>query len=537
MDLKNNKHWTLSLLTALLFLFVALATFRDYGMGWDEVTRWNSGDIKVEYYKELFASDEPLQVVRDVGNDRYPGLFDIPLSILHQWTGWDRFYLGHTLSVCFGCIALIATWLIGRALGGGRLAFWAMLFLLLTPSFYGHLFHNPKDVPFAAMYTLAVCAWVYASRNLERINWKWAMLIGLSVGLAMSVRIGGMVLLSYYVALCVAWVAKCWASDGCALTDLLKVVWRQRMPLARMVGFGLVIAVVTFLTLMLWWPAGHKNIFSVSGDTLQHLHGSAAQIPLFFRGEMMNASDAPWYYALWMFAIKSPESLLLLLGVFVVGVGRAFISGWKSALSKLSLPYCAVCLGGFFPVLYLTFSAPALHNAERHFLFVFPSLCVLAAFGWLKLLDLLERGQFQRYTRIVRWLVPLMLVLQLWQMVALHPYQYVYYNALIGGPAGSYGRYETEYWFTSTKHGIEWLEDYTEAENSNPTVTKILITGPHQVAERFLPESFELTSDIAQADYVLANTQMMMDSLFEGEVVGSIERAGLPIAYIYKIDR
>jgi hypothetical protein len=240
---------------------------------------------------------------------------------------------------------------------------------------------------------------------------------------------------------------------------------------------------------------------------------------------------------LWMFAIKSPESLLLLLGVFVVGVGRDFISGWKSALSKLSLPFCAACLGGFFPLLYLTCSAPALHNAERHFLFVFPSLCVLAAFGWLKLLDLLQQGSYRRYAPVVCWLVPVMLVLQLWQLVVLHPYQYVYYNALIGGSAGSYGQYETEYWFTSSKHGIEWLEKYTEEERSNPRRTKILITGPHQVAERFLPESFELTSDLAQADYILANTQMMMHTLFEGEIVGCIERGGLPILYIYKMER
>lgn len=534
--MNKRKYWILSLLTVLAFLLVALATFRDYGMGWDEVTRWRSGDFKVEYYKELFASDEPLEVIKHAGTDRYPGLFDVPLSAFSQWSDWDRFYLGHLLSICYGVIAFVGTWLMGRVMGGGRLAFWSMLFLLLTPSFYGHVFQNPKDVPFAAMYTLAVCALVHGSKHFERINGKSAVLVGLCIGLAMSVRIGGMVLLSYYVALCAACLIRRWAAQEATVVDFMRLLLSERRTLVRWVLCAVVITCVAFFTLMLWWPAGHKNVFSASGDTLQHLHGSAAKIPLFFRGEVMNASDAPWYYTLWMFTIKSPESLLLLLGVFIVGVGRELRFGWKSALSRLSLPGFAVCLGGFFPLLYLTFSAPALHNAERHFLFVFPSLCVLAALGWLRFLDVLREGVWRRYAKWAYILVPVMLLFQFWQLVCLHPYQYIYYNSLIGGTAGSYGRYETEYWFTSSKHGVERLEAYLTQQNVHSTVTKILITGPHQVVERFLPEPFKLTSDLAQADYVIANTQMMMHTLFEGEIVGFIECAGLPILYIYKVD-
>ena len=39
----------------------------------------------------------------------------------------------------------------------------------------------------------------------------------------------------------------------------------------------------------------------------------------------------------------------------------------------------------------------------------------------------------------------------------------------------------------------------------------------------------ELARDLAKADFILSNTQMMVHLLFEGEELFRIERAGLPI--------
>ncbi len=35
---------------------------------------------------------------------------------------------------------------------------------------------------------------------------------------------------------------------------------------------------------------------------------------------------------------------------------------------------------------------------------------------------------------------------------------YVYFNPILGGTAGAYGEFETDYWGISTRQGIEWLE-------------------------------------------------------------------------------
>ena len=43
-------------------------------------------------------------------------------------------------------------------------------------------------------------------------------------------------------------------------------------------------------------------------------------------------------------------------------------------------------------------------------------------------------------------------------LVRLHPFQYTYFNCLAGGVAGAAGKYETDYWLTSYKEAIEWIE-------------------------------------------------------------------------------
>lgn len=46
-------------------------------------------------------------------------------------------------------LGLWGTWRLGRLIGGGFVCVVAMLLLALTPMYYGHIYNNPKDIPFA----------------------------------------------------------------------------------------------------------------------------------------------------------------------------------------------------------------------------------------------------------------------------------------------------------------------------------------------------------------------------------------------------
>ena len=119
----------------------------------------------------------------------------------------------------------------------------------------------------------------------------------------------------------------------------------------------------------------------------------------------------------------------------------------------------------------------------------------------------------------------------------MHPYQYVSFNLLAGDHATIPNRYESEYWFTSSKHLLEAMPALTRQEGLgiNTKAPTIRISGPLSAAIPFVPNGFTLVNSIEQADYYISNTTFRTDLLAEGEVVYEIKRAGIPIGVIKKL--
>src|SRR5919204_6048803 len=92
---------------------------------------------------------------------------------------------------------LAGCWRLGRALGGRRAGFFALLFLLLPPNYYGQMFNNPKDIPFAVGGVWATYYMVRILPSLPRPSWRLLVKMGLAIGLALGVRVGGLLFLCY----------------------------------------------------------------------------------------------------------------------------------------------------------------------------------------------------------------------------------------------------------------------------------------------------------------------------------------------------
>jgi len=71
------------------------------------------------------------------------------------------------------------------------------------------------------------------------------------------------------------------------------------------------------------------------------------------------------------------------------------------------------------------------------------------------------------------------LVLPVKDLAGLHPYQTTYFNALVGGVAGADGRYDTEYWLTSYREAIEWVNAH--AAPRGDAVTTVVVAGDEYI--------------------------------------------------------
>jgi hypothetical protein len=115
---------------------------------------------------------------------------------------------------------------------------------------------------------------------------------------------------------------------------------------------------------------------------------------------------------------------------------------------------------------------PNLYDGLRHFLFLLPGIALLAGYGAARIVSGLKTTVLQPVAAVLLFVL---LALPLLSIVRLHPYQYCYYNASVGGLRGAHGKYETDYWVTSYKEAAHWINKTVKNRLLNDIPPRILV--------------------------------------------------------------
>src|SRR6202047_2322503 len=316
-------------------LFVAaavlmLATFTDYGVTWDEdVHNWY-GVYVLNYYLSFFHDLRSIEW-GDVNN--YGAAFDMTAAALNHLSPFGTYETRHLLNGIVGVTGIIGAWKLGRCLAGPRAGFIAALFLLLTPNYYGQMFNNPKDIPFAVGGVwLCGCPGL---RLLLFVLWRGG-----------ETRRVGVV------------VAESWTS-----------FWRVLLP----------VLLVAWPVMLFFWPWAQQSPLLNPVRAIIYFSHEIFPFPTLFAGEYIPATNLPWGYLPVHIALALPELGLTLLVIAPVGAGvMARRRGWafdRTATLRLFL----VVFGIVFPVAYAIAIKAVLFAGMRHFLFVLPLIAALAA--------------------------------------------------------------------------------------------------------------------------------------------------------------
>ena len=95
------------------------------------------------------------------------------------------------MGAAVGILGLLLTWRIGRRLGGPLAGLMALVLLAACPLYYGHMFMNPKDSPFAVAMAIFLLGAVRALEQYPRVSLATGSLVGVGFGLAFGSRIMG----------------------------------------------------------------------------------------------------------------------------------------------------------------------------------------------------------------------------------------------------------------------------------------------------------------------------------------------------------
>src|SRR5712671_4913054 len=164
----------LAILVLAVVTIVAGLTFRDYGLGWDDYTHAEYADLLLRMYGSGFRDTGALSFANLY---MYGGGFDMAAALLHKVIPLELFETRRLLGAVVGVIGLAVTWRLGRRVGGPLAGLAAVLLLALCPTYYGHMFMNPKDAPFAVAMVI--------------------LMLGLGAGLSIGSRVLGGLALVY----------------------------------------------------------------------------------------------------------------------------------------------------------------------------------------------------------------------------------------------------------------------------------------------------------------------------------------------------
>ncbi len=110
----------------------------------------------------------------------------------------------------------------------------------------------------------------------------------------------------------------------------------------------------------------------------------------------------------------------------------------------------------------------------RHFLYIVPVFAVLAGIGF----DWLLRELQARSRALAAGAVIVLAALIVWNvttLVRLHPYEYVFFNPLVGGIEGVARLYDMDYWVNVMNEAVEDLDAYIAELDENAALPAAVI--------------------------------------------------------------
>jgi hypothetical protein len=517
----DDLSWGWLLAVAVLVVL----TFREYGIIWDDEVQNQYGKKLLAYYLSGFHDRSAFEFQNLY---LYGGAFDLLAAALNRFSTLGEYETRRLLGGMVGVLGLVGTWRLARLLAGERAGFLAVVLLTLTPDYYGHMLINPKDVPFA-------CGMIWSLYLSCRTVGQWpqprlttVLGLGLALGLTLGTRIGGVLAVGYL---------------GLILGLYLVLARRQGQSAAQVAGLAGRLALaylpalaVAYGVMGLCWPWSWQALINplIALDVFSHFTWPNTVLAA---GVVFKAADPPRWYLPLMLAVKLPEVVLVGLGL-AGWYGVGWLRRWRWTLDGDGLQRLQVALLGVavvFPLGYDLLARPEVYNGIRHFLFVVPPLAVVAGLAFDRLWLSIDRWPRRRGRRAARVAFSSVLVVQAWIMMELHPNQYIYYNALVGGVGGADGRFELDYWGTSLAEAAHklatFVEDQPEARLPGRRY-KVLVCAHPESAMYFLPKPFELTRTIAEGDFFIGLTLTGCNNSVDGQQIFRIERFGATLSVV-----
>jgi len=448
-----KHHHGLVVVFILCFLISGIITLQNFGISWDE----GLGDFffgeRYLFYLTTFQDkyldfNTDLSRLKDLPLDLYqspfrvypyefPAFADILSAAsmhlfsytLHWMDPVDAF---HLFSIAITSIFLYTLYAFFSKRTGKLAAFFAIVFLASFPRLWGDMHFNPKDIPvtvFIGFVIMAYLSWY------ERPKITQALLTGVLFGCAVAIKANAV--FTPIILLLGIWP---W--------NLKSETWKSNLNhLFRFLHHYAVMGLTAISVYFLSWPYLYADPMRV----LDHVRYITTQ------GGRTGNSGLNWTPLLQVITTM-PEVMLIFLLAGLFFIIHQLLQKDQPVL-RLWLAWLIV------PIIRISLPGMINFGGIRHFLEFIPAAALIAGYGAASLVDILSKGVPVRKLLLTTCAALLIFANITWITLRFHPYQYIYYNSLIGGLPGAAERFgiseATDYWAVSYRQGLNWLNQHT----------------------------------------------------------------------------
>lgn len=527
--LSEHSLKNIFIISLLAMLVITLVCGWNVGFNSDEIELNNYGKANLKYYmtagKDTTLNTPYYKLLKYYGNG-YEMIAATTNKILHTDTTANEFNVRHSISQLFAIAGLLFTGLTARKLTRSwTSAIFSIWLLFLTPSFAGHFLFNTRDIPFYAGYIAAIYFTICFLEELPKPSWKTTIYLMLAFSFTTNIRIGGVLLLFYLGLFGLVYLA----SNKNLMDATLKNAKDVALKLAVIIPGGLLLVVLT-------WPTLLKKPTALF-DAL----GIASKFPLKvninFEGSAIDSLHLPLHYI--------PKYMLVTIPVLVIVCILAGVVMFLFNLKQYSWKIGALIIFSiFFPVIYAIWSNTPLYSSWRHFLFVFPGLCILGALALEKIFSYSDK-------LAVKIALGIICIGAMINPIAFcarnNPYEYCYFNELAGNFKTAYLSYDNDYWEISVKPAIDWMMKTQDIEAKKDTV--YVATNASIFADYYIHRKYPKAKvKVVASGYTMRNSNFWsyavfnslflkpdyLENYFPPPHIHSIDIDGIPVTTVLK---
>ncbi len=302
---------------------------------------------------------------------------------------------------------------------------------------------------------------IWSFKKTPHFNPLTLIMLALSLALAISNRIGALIVVGYMGLWGLMWLVRNGKNVGGA-------------TVAKTLCVAVAVCITGIFGGMLLWPYAMQDPIGNAIESFKLMSQFDVQLRQLFEGQMVMSSALPWYY--------TPKFMLMTIPVAVL-LGWLIYPFFGAFKRERRIDSIMIYFTFLFPVVWIVITGANVYGGWRHSLFAYAPMAVAAGLGFDALAAWAESKSGKRRVAAVVSAIPLLLLVPpALHTVRNHPYEYVYFNELAGGVEQAYGHYELDYYYHSMREATEWV-----LANAEPRAdgSKTLIGSWHLESTRY----------------------------------------------------